>query len=46
MWQTAAFRTAVHANVLARHATVHRDRAFHPVTAFKSIMIGELHASS
>jgi hypothetical protein len=38
----------LHANVLARLATVHGDGAFHPVTAlsFKSIMIGELHASS
>ncbi len=46
LWQTAAYRAAVHANVLARLATFHRDRAFHPVTAFKSIMTGELHASS
>jgi hypothetical protein len=46
LWQTAASRTAVHANVLARIATIRRDRAFHPVIAFKSIMTGELHASS
>jgi hypothetical protein len=48
LWQMAASLAAVHANVLARLATVQGERAFHPVIAlsFKSIMIGELHASS